>query len=208
MNMNYVNAMYHQPLRLTYSLHSKSMMESVQSCQRRLCYTDVQLISDGGTVFAHSIVLAASSDFLKELLVSNPDPTIVVHLPGVEYEPLRLLLDVLYGGEELQLTLKQVMALQKLGTLLSIDMCNTAAMELAFLQASQEGVLSMPGSMQHSLETIGSYSNDESSPVPTPYPSHPPPPPPPPPPSETATPSRRSTTTKYVQYIRSYSRYR
>jgi len=105
------------------------------------------------------------------LLLNNPDPTIVIHLPGVEYEPLRLLLDVLYGGEELQLTLKQVVALQDLGSLLHIDMCNSTAMEQAFLQASQEGVLSIPGSLQHSGDNV-IYSN-ESSPVPTPQPSLP-----------------------------------
>ena len=92
--MDYPDASYSQPLRLTYSLHSKTMMESIQSCQRRLCYTDVQLISEGGIVFAHSIVLAGASNFLKHLLISNPDPTIVIHLPGVDYEPLRLLLEV------------------------------------------------------------------------------------------------------------------
>lgn len=119
-------------------------------------------------MFAHSIVLAGASDFLKLLLISNPDPTIVIHLPGVDYEPLRLLLEVLYGGEELQLTLKQVVALQDLGSLLHIDMCNSAAMEQAFLQASQEGVLSIPGSLQQSAEVIP-YSN-ESSPAPTPQP--------------------------------------
>ena len=166
--MDYPYAAYSQPLRLTYSLHSKTMMESIQSCQRRLCYTDVQLISEGGIVFAHSIVLAGASSFLKQLLISNPDPTIVIHLPGVDYEPLRLLLEVLYGGEELQLTLKQVVALQDLGSLLHIDMCNSAAMEQAFLQASQEGVLSIPGSLQHSVDNIP-YSN-ESSPAPTPQP--------------------------------------
>lgn len=167
--MDYPDAAYSQPLRLTYSLHSKTMMESIQSCQRRLCYTDVQLISEGGIVFAHSIVLAGASNFLKHLLISNPDPTIVIHLPGVDYEPLRLLLEVLYGGEELQLTLKQVVALQDLGSLLHIDMCNSAAMEQAFLQASHEGVLSIPGSLQHSVDIIP-YSN-ESSPAPTPQPS-------------------------------------
>jgi len=169
--MDYINTIYNQPLRLTHSMHSKTMMESVQSCQRRLCYTDVQLISEGGIVFAHSIVLAAASNFMKQLLLNNPDPTIVIHLPGVEYEPLRLLLDVLYGGEELQLTLKQVVALQDLGSLLHIDMCNSTAMEQAFLQASQEGVLSIPGSLQHSGDNV-IYSN-ESSPVPTPQPSLP-----------------------------------
>lgn len=166
--MEYSDSAFTQPLRLTYSLHSKTMMESIQSCQRRLCYTDVQLISEGGIVFAHSIVLAGASNFLKQLLISNPDPTIVIHLPGVDYEPLRLLLEVLYGGEELQLTLKQVIALQDLGSLLHIDMCNSAAMEQAFLQASQEGVLSIPGSLQHSVDTV-TYSN-ESSPAPTPQP--------------------------------------
>lgn len=164
---------YNQPLRLTYSLHSKTMMESIQSCQRRLCYTDVQLISEGGVVFAHSIVLAASSTFLKQLLITNPDPVIVIHLPGVDYEPLRLLLEVLYGGEELQLNLKQVVALQNLGSLLHIDMCNSAAMEQAFLQASQEGVLAIPGSLQQQQQNLASdtvlYSN-ESSPVATPQP--------------------------------------
>ncbi len=167
--MDYDNSVYNQPLRLTYSLHSKTMMESVQSCQRRLCYTDVQLISEGGVVFAHSIVLAAASNFMKELLIANRDPTIIIHLPGVDYEPLRLLLDVLYGGEELQLTLKQVVALQDLGSLLHIDMCNSAAMEQAFLQASQEGVLSIPSGLHQSAD-LGGYSN-ESSPVPTPLPS-------------------------------------
>ena len=126
------------------------------------------MISEGGIVFAHSIVLAGASNFLKQLLISNPDPTIVIHLPGVDYEPLRLLLEVLYGGEELQLTLKQVIALQDLGSLLHIDMCNSAAMEQAFLQASQEGVLSIPGFLQQSVDTV-TYSN-ESSPAPTPQP--------------------------------------
>lgn len=146
-------------------------MESIQSCQRRLCYTDVQLISEGGTVFAHSIVLAGASNFLKHLLISNPDPVIVIHLPGVDYEPLRLLLEVLYGGEELQLTLKQVVALQDLGSLLHIDMCNSAAMEQAFLQASQEGVLTIPGSFQqHSSDVIQQNYDDESSSNLTPQP--------------------------------------
>lgn len=159
--MEYQEPAHLQPLRLTYSLHSKAMMESIQSCQRRHCYTDVQLISEGGIVFAHSIVLAGASDFLKELLVDNPDPMIVIHLPGVEYEPLRLLLEVLYGEEELQLTLKQVMALQELGSLMHIDMCNSTAMEQAFLQASQEGVLSLTGSFHHSSEAVN-YSNHSS----------------------------------------------
>lgn len=160
--MDYQEAPHSQPLRLTYSLHSKSMMEAVQSCQRRHCYTDVQLISEGGIVFAHSIVLAGASEFLKGLLVANPDPKIVIHLPGVDYEPLRLLLEVLYGEEELQLTLRQVMALQELGSLLHIDMCNSTAMEQAFLQASQEGVLSMAGSFHQSPSEAVAYSNNSS----------------------------------------------
>jgi hypothetical protein len=144
------------------------MMESIQSCQRRLTYKDVELISEGGIVFAHSIVLAGASNYLKQLLINNPDPTIVIHLPGVEYEALRLLLEVLYGSEELQLTLKQVVALQNLGSLLNIDMCNSAAMEQAFLQASQEGVLSIPRQLNQQAEVL-SYSN-ESSPAQTPQP--------------------------------------
>ena len=93
----------------------------------------------------------------------------MIHLPGVDYEPLRLLLEVLYGSEELQLTLKQVVALQDLGSLLHIDMCNSAAMEQAFLQASQEGVLSIPGQLQQLQTEVLSYSN-ESTPVQTPQP--------------------------------------
>ena len=62
--------------------------------------SDVVLVSEDLTQFqAHKIILCASSDLFRTLLVNNPHPNPMLFLKGVKQEELQSILEFVYLGE-------------------------------------------------------------------------------------------------------------
>ena len=63
-------------------------------------FTDVTLVSsDGFKLEAHKTVLSSTSSFLRDILIGNQHPSVLIYMRGVTHKELELLLEFTYTGE-------------------------------------------------------------------------------------------------------------
>ncbi|CAB4070074.1 unnamed protein product [Lepeophtheirus salmonis] len=85
---------------LKWSSHFPNMEKVFANLVKSESLADVTLYTANGQMFrAHRFVLSSCSDFLRNVFLENPSEQPVVHLPEVESETIKLLLDFIYTGE-------------------------------------------------------------------------------------------------------------
>merc|ERR1719508_355929 len=62
-------------------------------------FSDITLVCEDDQIEGHKLVLSASSDFFKRILVKNPHPHPMLYLKGVKVEVMKSLLTYMYTGE-------------------------------------------------------------------------------------------------------------
>jgi len=77
-----------------------SISSAVRELRNDLHLSDVTLVTeDREHIHVHKVVLAVSSPFFKDLLKTNQDSHLLIHMNGVKAKQLHVLLDFIYYGE-------------------------------------------------------------------------------------------------------------
>ena len=83
---------------LKWNDFQKNMSSFFQDIREDFC--DVTLTGEGNQkILAHKVILAASSNFFKEILKENPHPHPLLYMKGIKGAHLTSLVDFMYHGE-------------------------------------------------------------------------------------------------------------
>ena len=89
---------------LQWNEFGSSLTKSLRSIRSERDFFDVTLACEDNQIFAHKLILAASSPFFRKILKANPHNHPLLYLKGVKYKELMSILEFLYMG---QVRLKQ-----------------------------------------------------------------------------------------------------
>jgi len=84
---------------LRWNDFEENISAGLQDLRKSNNFFDVTLLSDGGQVGAHKLILSACSSFFRKILVSNPHQHPLIYLKGVTKEEIVNLLNFMYCGE-------------------------------------------------------------------------------------------------------------
>ena len=84
---------------LRWNDFEENISAGLQDLRKSNNFFDVTLLSEGGQVGAHKLILSACSSFFRKILVSNPHQHPLIYLKGVSKEEIVNLLNFMYCGE-------------------------------------------------------------------------------------------------------------
>jgi len=84
---------------LRWNDFEENISAGLQDLRKSNNFFDVTLLSEGGQVGAHKLILSACSSFFRKILVTNPHQHPLIYLKGVSKEEIVNLLNFMYCGE-------------------------------------------------------------------------------------------------------------
>ena len=84
---------------LQWNEFGSSLTKSLRSIRSERDFFDVTLACEDNQIFAHKLILAASSPFFRKILKANPHNHPLLYLKGVKYKELMSILEFLYMGQ-------------------------------------------------------------------------------------------------------------
>ena len=85
---------------LKWNHFETNVSKSFRNLRKQENFFDVTLVSDDEQfVSAHKLVLSASSDFFKNILVQSNHSNPLIYIPGIQSKDLHSLMDYIYDGE-------------------------------------------------------------------------------------------------------------
>ena len=83
---------------LNWSDFQKNITTSINDFKGEFC--DVTLVSEDNTkIQAHKVILAASSNFFRDILRQNPHPNPLLYMRGIKDDQLSAVVDFMYNGK-------------------------------------------------------------------------------------------------------------
>lgn len=122
-------------------------------------FADVTLISEGRSIRAHKMVLAASSPYFQTIFTETPCKHPVVIIKDVRYEELKALVDFMYRGE-INVAQEHIRPLLKLAEMFQIrGLTEVSHEEETALETSQNG-----GVPVEQFTIYAAFANEEITP--------------------------------------------
>lgn len=121
-------------------------------------FADVTLISEGRSIRAHKMVLAASSPYFQTIFNETPCKHPVVIIKDVRYEELKALVDFMYRGE-INVAQEHIRPLLKLAEMFQIRGLTEVSHEEEVLETSQNG-----GVPVEQFTIYAAFANEEITP--------------------------------------------
>ena len=92
--------MKEEEFTLKWRAYSGHLTQMLQDLKMNQSFTDVTLVCDDKIVlYAHKIVLSASSGFFQMIINNNSDSKLIVYLKGIKYQEMKVILDFIYLGK-------------------------------------------------------------------------------------------------------------
>lgn len=108
-----------QQYSLRWNNYHSNLTNVFEDLWRKEKFVDVTLVSNGGIVKAHRVILCASSTQFQNLLNDHPSPHPIIILDNVELKDLQYLIQFMYRGE-INVNKKELQTLFKLAERLQI----------------------------------------------------------------------------------------
>ena len=92
--------MNEESIIFSWGLFAQNASTSITNMWQDRYYTDVTLVTmDDKQIKAHKLILSSSSNFFKNIFVTNPHPNPLIYLKDITRRELKLVLKFMYHGK-------------------------------------------------------------------------------------------------------------